>query len=245
MELNPSATILLLTVVLCGSAQAGDAERGAQVFRDCSACHSVIDETGTTLVRGGRTGPNLYAVVGRHAGSVPGFHYSTSMVAAGQAGLRWNEEDFVVYVKDATAFLRDYLGAPAARSNMPFHLADPQARRDVIAYLATTEQAATVPPSPEMKDPTLGLEAGPDEVCVANAAQKTHYFAAEGDSGVRRTATLEPGEKLCSPATTDGMVSAFKDSNAFEGCSRLVEAGQMERLRRYVSFDRCSWSSNM
>jgi len=233
---------IVLGLVLAGAAgplSAQSVENGKAVFRQCAACHQIGPEAQNAV------GPVLNGVVGRPAASYQGYQYSQALQQAGARGLIWGRENLSEWLAGPSAFLRDYLGAPAARSNMPFHLADPQARRDVIAYLATTEQAATVPPSPEMKDPTLGLEAGPDEVCIANAAQKTHYFAAEGDSGVRRTATLEPGEKLCSPATTDGMVSAFKDSNAFEGCSRLVEAGQMERLRRYVSFDRCFWSSNM
>ncbi|MDZ7708732.1 MAG: c-type cytochrome [Roseovarius sp.] len=114
---------------------AGDPERGERLFRDCTACHSVIDETGTARVRGGRTGPNLYGVIGRHAGSVPGFHYSPSMGEAGQRGLRWNEADFVVYVRDATAFLRDYLDDPDARGKMAYKLRDEGKARDVWAYL--------------------------------------------------------------------------------------------------------------
>ena len=117
------------------SGLAGDPERGERLFRDCTACHSVIDETGTARVRGGRTGPNLYGVIGRHAGSVPGFHYSPSMVGAGRRGLRWNEADFVVYVRDATAFLRDYLDDPDARGKMAYKLRDAGKARDVWAYL--------------------------------------------------------------------------------------------------------------
>ncbi|SEM73987.1 cytochrome c [Roseovarius tolerans] len=116
---------------------AGDAARGERLFRDCLACYSVIDETGATVARGGRTGPNLFGVIGRHAGSVPDFHYSTSMVAAGQSGLRWNEADFVIYVKDATAFLRDYLNDSDARGKMAYKLRDSEKARDVWAYLGT------------------------------------------------------------------------------------------------------------
>ena len=134
MKHNPWVTPLLL-VWLSSPAVAADPERGEQIFRDCRACHSVVDETGHSVVRGGRTGPNLYGVIGRHAGSVPNFHYSTSMVAAGNSGLRWNEADFVVYVKDATAFLRDYLDDPEARGKMAYKLSDTQKARDVWAYL--------------------------------------------------------------------------------------------------------------
>lgn len=134
MKHNPWMTLLVL-VWLSSPAVAADPERGEQIFRDCRACHSVIDETGHSVVRGGRTGPNLYGVIGRHAGSVPNFHYSASMVAAGNSGLRWNEADFVVYVKDATAFLRDYLDDPEARGKMAYKLRDTQKARDVWAYL--------------------------------------------------------------------------------------------------------------
>jgi len=134
MRYNPWL-IFVLATWLSNPAMSADPERGKEVFRDCRACHSVIDENGRQVVRGGRTGPNLYGLIGRHAGSVPGFHYSPSMVAAGNAGLRWNESDFVIYVKDATAFLRDYLDDPAARGKMAYKLRDTQKARDVWAYL--------------------------------------------------------------------------------------------------------------
>ncbi|MDA3858879.1 MAG: cytochrome C, partial [Roseovarius sp.] len=68
-------------------------------------------------------------------------YYSTSMVAAGREGLRWNEEDFVVYVKDATAFLRDSLDDPTARGKMAYKLRDTEKARDVWAYLESVTKA--------------------------------------------------------------------------------------------------------
>lgn len=132
---NLCAILVLGFAGLAGPALAGDVARGKMLFKDCRACHSIIDETETPVVRGGRTGPNLYGVIGRHAGSVPGFYYSTSMVAAGRSGLRWNEEDFVVYVRDATAYLRNYLDDPEARGKMAYQLRDVQKAHDVWAYL--------------------------------------------------------------------------------------------------------------
>jgi cytochrome c len=116
-------------------ASAVDPERGAQLFEDCRACHTVTDQSGRTIIRGGRTGPNLHGVIGRHAGSVPGFHYSVSMTEAGRRGLRWNEADFVVYVRDATEFLREYLDDPTARGKMAYKLPDAEKARDVWSYL--------------------------------------------------------------------------------------------------------------
>lgn len=145
MSLNLTVIILTAASTLIAAlslpAFAGDIERGKALFNDCRACHSVIDETETVIIRGGRTGPNLYGVIGRHAGSVPGFFYSTSMVAAGRQGLRWNEEDFVIYVKDATAFLRDYLDDPTARGKMAYKLRDTEKARDVWTYLESVTRA--------------------------------------------------------------------------------------------------------
>ncbi len=142
MPLNLTMNISTVALALIAlPAFAGDIVRGKVLFKDCRACHSVIDETETVILRGGRTGPNLYGVVGRHAGSVPNFPYSTSMVAAGRNGLRWNEEDFVVYVKDATSFLRAYLGDDTARGKMAYKLRDTAKARDVWAYLESVTNA--------------------------------------------------------------------------------------------------------
>lgn len=49
-----------------------DVEKGAKVFKKCSACHKLEDG-----VNG--TGPFLYGVVGRPIASAAGFGYSTAM----------------------------------------------------------------------------------------------------------------------------------------------------------------------
>ena len=73
MILNLNAIHFTLACALVSAlslpAFGADIARGKTIFKDCRACHSVIDETETVIIRGGRTGPNLYGVVGRHAGS--------------------------------------------------------------------------------------------------------------------------------------------------------------------------------
>ena len=50
---------------------------GAQAdFGKCKACHSIIAADGTDIVKGGKTGPNLFGVIGRPVGSLDGFTYS-------------------------------------------------------------------------------------------------------------------------------------------------------------------------
>lgn len=72
-------------------------------------------------------GPSLFGIVGRPAGSVPGFHYSA---ANRNSGLTWD-----------TATLDKYLTNP--RQMVPGTLmaypglTDARKRTDLIAYLAT------------------------------------------------------------------------------------------------------------
>jgi cytochrome c len=114
----------------------GDVANGEKVFKQCQTCHLVAAPDGTVLAgKAGKTGPNLYGVVGRPAGSYPDFKYGDSMMAANAKGLVWDEEQIVKYVHDPTAFLKEYLADPKARGKMTFKLAKEQDAHDVVAYL--------------------------------------------------------------------------------------------------------------
>ena len=74
-------------------ASASTAE-GAKVFKKCAACHS-IKEGGANKI-----GPALWGVLGRTAGSVPGYKYSKAMAAHGK---NWSFEEmngFLIKPKD-------------------------------------------------------------------------------------------------------------------------------------------------
>jgi len=113
---------------------AGDAAAGADTFKRCKSCHGIVDGD-NTIVRGGRTGPDLFGVIGRQAGTFEGFRYGDDIVAAGDAGLVWTEEAIAEYVADPTAYLRTFLGDDSARAKMTFKLRS--GGEDVAAYLAT------------------------------------------------------------------------------------------------------------
>lgn len=135
-------TLSLLFVSLGGAVNAeshvtGDAAAGEKDFKQCQTCHSIVDADGNAIVKGGKVGPNLYGVVGRTAGTEKGFKYKDSIVAAGEAGLVWDEEHFVTYVQDPTAFLKDYLSDAKARSGMTFKLRKAEEAPDIWAYLAS------------------------------------------------------------------------------------------------------------
>ena len=70
------------------------AAEGAKVFKKCAACHSIA-EGGANKI-----GPALWGVLGRPAGSVPGYKYSKAMAAHGK---NWSFEEmngFLIKPKD-------------------------------------------------------------------------------------------------------------------------------------------------
>jgi len=116
----------------------GDAAAGEKAFKRCVSCHVVVNDAGETLAgKKAKTGPNLYGVAGRAAGSIEGFRYSKSMQAAGEAGLVWTEEKFAAFVQDPTAFLREELDDGSARSAMSFKVRKEEEALDLYAYLAS------------------------------------------------------------------------------------------------------------
>jgi cytochrome c len=114
----------------------GDAAEGEKDFKKCKSCHAITDADGNDIVKGGKTGPNLWGVIGRQAGTDPEFEgkYGDSLVAAGEAGLIWTEELLIEYSHDPKEFLHDYLDDDKAKTKMTFKLKDSD---DVAAYLAT------------------------------------------------------------------------------------------------------------
>ena len=111
----------------------GDAEAGAKAFNKCKACHMIVADDGTVILKGGKTGPNLYGIIGKTAGTQDGFRYGDALVAAGAAGLVWDDVTFVSYVEDPRAFLRTTLDDSKAKSKMAFKLKS--GADDVLAYL--------------------------------------------------------------------------------------------------------------
>ena len=70
------------------------ATEGAKVFKKCAACHS-IKEGGANKI-----GPALWGVLGRTAGTVPGYKYSKAMAGHGK---NWSFEEmngFLIKPKD-------------------------------------------------------------------------------------------------------------------------------------------------
>lgn len=124
------------------AAAPGDPARGAELFRACAACHSLVPGEQ-------RSGPSLAGIFGREAGTVPGFtRYSPALAAA---DLIWSEATLDAWLADPQAVV------PGNR--MTFRgIADEQARADLIAWLRTAEgEEQPSAPAADMADlKTLG-----------------------------------------------------------------------------------------
>ena len=86
--------VALLAVACSGEVRAQDAAAGEKVFVVCKACHQ-IGEGAKNVV-----GPVLNGVIGRKAGTVPGYAYSA---ANKNSGITWDEPTFREYIKDPKA----------------------------------------------------------------------------------------------------------------------------------------------
>ena len=139
-----AAMVLATPLQADGHLGSGDAEAGEGAFRQCIACHVVANEDGEVLAgRKAKTGPNLYKIANGPAGAADGFKYSKPMIEAGEAGLVWDEANFVAYVQDPTGFLRTFLDDSKARGKMSFKVRKEEDAANLFAYLASLSPAPT------------------------------------------------------------------------------------------------------
>ena len=111
------AIALVLAALPALAFAAGDVARGEKIYERCAACHSLAVD---------RTGPHHCGLIGRPAGTVPGFEYSKAMK---RSGIVWNE-------RTLDRFLANPMKALPGTSMGYAGVQDAGERRDLIAYLA-------------------------------------------------------------------------------------------------------------
>ena len=113
--------LVVLQVLHASSAQAGDAEKGAQAFKRCTACHSVQERNSN------KAGPGLFGIIGRKVASLPGYMYSPAMESA---DFVWTEDRLISFLTHPQQVL---LG-----TKMPFMgLSRVDDASNIVAYLAS------------------------------------------------------------------------------------------------------------
>ena len=116
--------IVIAGLLLAGSATAAlaaDPAAGEKIFKaQCGICHAVVAGEN-------RIGPTLFGVVGRPAGSVPGFNYTADHK---KLGVTWDAATLDKYLTNPRAMVPDTSMVYAGLKN------DAE-RADVVAYLGT------------------------------------------------------------------------------------------------------------
>lgn len=135
MKIAVIGTLMGAALAMPAFAQDGDVATGEKEFRKCKACHMIESPEGESIVKGGKTGPNLYGIIGTAAGAQEGFKYSDALIALNEAGEIWTQEDLAAYITDPNAFVQEKTGDDSAKTKMTFKMRKNQA--DVAAYLAS------------------------------------------------------------------------------------------------------------
>ena len=115
-------SIAVLAFAFATPAWAQDAallDAGKRVFLKCRSCHSLEKDAGNM------TGPNLWGVFGRKAGTEPDFQYSE---AVKKSGIVWDEAKIDEWLSSPKSFLPGnkmaFIGLPKEED-----------RKAVLAYL--------------------------------------------------------------------------------------------------------------
>ena len=100
--------------------QGTDAEAGQQAFNNaCRTCHTVREGDN-------RQGPNLHRIIGRKAGSLPGYGYSSAMK---EAGFAWDADKLERFMATPDAVV-------SGNNMKPYSgLASADDRAKIIAFL--------------------------------------------------------------------------------------------------------------
>lgn len=145
MRTKLSVGWMLICAALAGGATADTSTaaayaRGALVYERCAACHALEFD---------RTGPRHCGLIGRRAGSIPGFPYSPAMRGI---GLVWDE-------RTLDQFLRSPTKTVPGTSMGYDGIKDDGERRDLIVFLrevgyTTTCQKPSLPAQqPNLRPP--------------------------------------------------------------------------------------------
>ena len=115
-----------------GLSHAQDAAAGEKIFGQCRACHQI----GPTAKNG--VGPAQNGLIGRVAGSYPGYSYSN---ANKSSGITWDEANFREYIHDPKAKV------PGTKMAFP-GIKNDQQITDLIAFLKQYDINGQKTPAP-------------------------------------------------------------------------------------------------
>ncbi|MCS0631230.1 cytochrome C [Telluria mixta] len=115
------STMLMSAGCAVAQTNVGEQNLSPLVKNSCAYCH--------TFSKGGPNGqgPNLYGLIGRKAGTAPGFEYSPAFLKALE-GKVWTKELLDAWLSDTQKV--------APGTLMTYFLDDPKLRKKIVGYMA-------------------------------------------------------------------------------------------------------------
>ena len=121
-HLTKAATTAVMLALFMLPAHAGDAVKGAKIYKKCVSCHMIGDGAKN------RVGPQLNGIIGREIGAIADYKYSKAMVKYANTAKIWSEENLDAYLESPRKVVKGGRMAFAG-------LRKEKDRNDVIAYL--------------------------------------------------------------------------------------------------------------
>lgn len=120
---------LILWIALSGPANAGAERR-------CQMCHDFT--TGEN-----RIGPSLKGIIGRKAGTYPGYDYTFTKYIKGEPWV-WTEEKLRKWDNDSERAVKEFTGNPNAKTKMPRQAYTGAREDNIISYIKMVSQGGPV-----------------------------------------------------------------------------------------------------
>jgi glucose/arabinose dehydrogenase len=202
MQTKVVTTWALALAWLATASAAWAAPAAGQTYfeHNCASCHTVDPGLAS------RAGPGLYGVVGRKAGSVPGYNYTDALARAGANGKAWTRAELDV-------FLRDPARAVPGTS-MPVSVADKRERAAVIDYLASASGKPAAPAAPRP---------------VASAAGKAGAWTEDKPGDLHRVSVADLVAPFASQSAGNGPKLASRPDGALPAVPPGFKAGIFAR----------------
>ena len=168
------AAVALFIGPTAAIAQTGDADRGANLFKKCAACHMVGPDARK------RAGPVLNDIMGAPAAGQSDYRYSNAFKAAATDGLIWTNATLDAFLENPKAYI--------PRTKMSFRgLPKPQDRADIIAYLAAfsdPQQTAAVVQGFTVSADILSIQGDVEYGEYLSSECTTCHQSSGGDDGI-------------------------------------------------------------
>jgi cytochrome c len=160
-----------------GLLAAADPAKGADVFKKCSACHSIAKGEPA------KVGPNLWNIVGAKHGHMEGFAYSDAIKAL--ADKEWSYEELNAFLASPKTHI------PGTKMTFP-GLKKVEDRAAVIAYLRAQADSPAPLPDQAAIDAATAAAAPATTEAAAEPAATTDAAAAPAEPAAAEAAPAEP-----------------------------------------------------